>query len=560
MTSSTPLPAPGSTRSRRSWAISGPLPSITAGTVAWVLVIALFILLRVGVVWRAPVGGAELAHLSGAWQARTGIEDHRYVPTLFQAVSALSFGWTDSETPSRALALAGSLTIPLALFLLRRALGDGGALLALLLLALDPLGIILGVTATAAAWDAAIAVWLVVALVASRPPPWGWLLLAFLVATAGPITLPVVLAAVGLGVMRGERPSREAFLWGALGTALGVLLTSLQFGLGVGGLRIAPILLLADGFEETWSSVNVAGLAALYGLPVLVGGASAAAWLVIHLRSARRTPTPAAALILGMGMVALLWFLVALPSHSPFPLAATTLALSLLLGPALARAVSFLLTAPWRRQGYLLALAAGLVAVALFVLSDWAREGRVGGADERVLVAIAVFLSVIAVALLAIALLSSYREELPLTLLPALAGGFLLLLAGASGVALSAAGEPLPGPVSPASARAVRDVALQAASSPGAVVIHERYREALTWPFRHSPTVTLASRVPHDGEVAVWPVDAPPPEGFVPLEGHWALERSIAGPGSFLELVHWFAERNSLRQDLELVAIYVRSP
>ena len=35
-----------------------PLPAVTVASVAWALAIALFILLRVGVVWRAPVGGA----------------------------------------------------------------------------------------------------------------------------------------------------------------------------------------------------------------------------------------------------------------------------------------------------------------------------------------------------------------------------------------------------------------------------------------------------------------------------------------------------------------------
>lgn len=534
-------------------------PAVSVAAIAWVLVVVLFILLRVGVVWRAPVGGAELAHLSGAWQARTGIEDSRYVPTLYQAVTALTLGWTESEMPARSLALAGALSIPLALFLLRRALGQGGALLTLLMLAFDPAGIVLGVTATAAAWDAAIAIWLVVALVASRPPPWGWILLAFLVATAGPIPLTVVLAATVVAVMRGSRPTREALLWGAGGALLGVFLTSLQFGVGTDGLRIAPFLLLGAGFEELWSTLSLAALAALYGMPLLVGGAAAGVWLITHVRAQGRPFTHAEALVLGTAGVALLWFLLSLQTTSPFPLAAATLASSLLLGPALARAVSFLLTADWRRQEFLLPLAFGLAAIGAFILSDWAHEGRLGGADERVLVAIPVFLALIAATFLALALLSSSREDLPLPFLPALVAGGVLLLAGASGTALSAAGEPLPGPVSPSTARAIRDVALDAGASRGPVVIHERYRDQLTWPFRASSPLTLASHVPADAGVVIWPADAPPPEGFIAVEGRWVLERSIHGPDGFLEVVHWFAQRNSLDQELELVAIYLRS-
>ncbi len=531
------------------------LPAVSVAAIAWVLVVVLFVLLRVGLVWRAPVGGAELAHLSGAWQARIGVEDDRYVPTLYQAVTALTLGWTESEQPARVLALAGALTIPLALFLLRRQLGEGGALLALLLLALDPLGIVLGVTATAAAWDAAIAVWLVVALVASRPPPWGWLLIAFLVATAGPLSLTVVLAATVSAALHRHRPTREAFFWCAAGAVLGVLLTSLQFGVDADGLRIAPFSLFAAGFDEPWSTLTVAELAAFYGLPLLVGGVVAVAWLAVQLRGEGRSPTSMEALSLGVAGIALLWFLVALPAHSPLPLGAATFASCLILGPALARLAGRLVAVTWRRESWLLLLALALVTIVCYVLSDWARQGYVGGAFERALLVVAGI-----VALTALTLLATYRESLPLTLLAPVAVGGVLLLAGASGIALSAAGEPLPGPASPASARSIRDVALEATGQGGPLVVHERYREALTWPFRDSGKVVLASSVPAGADVVVWPVDAPPPDGFVALEGRWVLERAVDGPDGFLAFVHWFAERNSLDQRLELVAVYVRAP
>ncbi len=539
-----------------AFARSAPFPAVTMASVAWAVAIAIFILLRVGVVWRAPVGGAELDHLSGAWQASNGVEDSRYVSTLYQAVTALTLGWTESETPARALALAGTLTIPLALLLLRRALGEGGALLTLLLLALDPAGIAIGATATAAAWDAAIAVWLVAALVAGRPPPWAWLPIAFLAATAGPLTLPVIAGAVVVAAMRGQRPAREAVLWGALGAALGLLLASLQFGLGAEGLRIPSLHLLAVGFGEPWSGATVAQLAALYGLPLLVGGAGAGVWLIARLRRERRAPAPAEALALGMAGVAAIWFLVAMPSHSPLPLAAATLAFSFLLGPALARLADRLLDARWGEGRWLLAAALALAGIAAFALSGLAHAGGSGGNAEQ-----ALFAASLTLAAAAVAALASGRETAPLAFLPALAAGGALLVAGASGVALSAGGEPLPGPVSPASARDIRDVALEASASGGSVVVHERYREALTWPFRDSGDVVLASHAPPPGAaVLIWPIDEPAPEGFTALEGRWALERAIRGPAGFLGYVRWLTERNSLGEELELVAIYVRAP
>ena len=531
------------------------LPTVSVAAIAWVVVVALFILLRVGLVWRAPVGGAELEHLSGAWQARIGVEDDRYVPTLYQAVTALTLGWTESEQPARALALAGALTIPLALFMLRRQLGEGGALLALLLLALDPAGIVLGVTATAAAWDAVVAVWLVVALVAGRSPPWSWLPIAFLVATAGPLCLTVVLAATVSAALHRHRPTREALLWGTAGAALGVLLTSLQFGVDADGLRVAAFSLFAAGFDESWSTLTVAELAALYGLPLLVGGAAAVTWLAVQLRDEGRSPTPMETLSLGVAGIAMVWFLVALPTHSPFPLAASTFASCLLLGPALARLARRLMALTWRRESWLLLLALALVAIVCYVLSDWARQGHVGGAFERALLVVAGIGAVTALATLA-----TYRESLPLTLLAPVAIGGVLLLAGSSGIALSAAGEPLPEPTSPSSARAIRDVALSANTSGGSIVVHERYREAFTWPFRDSGTLVLASKVPAGAGVVVWPADAPPPEGFVALDGRWVFERALDAPDGFLAFVHWFAERNSLDQRLEIVAVYVRAP
>ncbi len=530
-------------------------PAISVAVLLWLLLLVLFALLRVGIVWRAPVGGAELAHLSGAWQASIGVEDDRFVPTLFQAVTALTLRGTDSEVPARVLAFAATMTVPLALYLLRRPLGEAGALFALLLLTFDPTGIVLGATASAIAWDGAISLWFLVALIAFRPPPWVWLPLGFLVATAGPLPLPFVAAATALAAVRGRWSLGPALAWGGAGVALGVLLTSVQFGLGSDGVRVAPFELFAAAFEEPWSTATAGELAALYGLPILIGGAAALASLGMRLRAAAEPPpAPAEALTGAAAIIAALWFLLALTTHSAIPLAAATLAFSLILGPALARFASLLLGARWQAARYLLPLALVLAAIGAFVLSDWARVDRVGGTIERTLVAAPLTLAVAALALLALR-----RSTAALTAVPALAGGAVLLVAGAMGVALSAAEEPLPSPASAEQGRELRRLALNATAEGGLVVVHERYREAITWPFRDSGTIVLASRVPPDAAFLVWPPDLTAPRGFVPVEGQWFLERRFHAPAGFLEYVRWLGDRNSLETGLEGVAVYTRT-
>ena len=74
----------------------------------WLTAALVFVLLRLGPVWQAPVGGAELIHLSGAWQAREGIGDDRYVPSLFQAISAAFLRASSSEVGPRVIAFLAS--------------------------------------------------------------------------------------------------------------------------------------------------------------------------------------------------------------------------------------------------------------------------------------------------------------------------------------------------------------------------------------------------------------------------------------------------------------------
>ena len=64
---------------------------VSVGTLTWAATATIFILLRLAFAWNAPVGGFELAGLSGSWQAHIGASDTRFVPTLFQAFSAALF-------------------------------------------------------------------------------------------------------------------------------------------------------------------------------------------------------------------------------------------------------------------------------------------------------------------------------------------------------------------------------------------------------------------------------------------------------------------------------------
>ena len=529
-------------------------PAVSVAAIAWFTVTALFLLLRLGPVWRAPVGGAELLHLSGAWQASIGVEDARFVPSLFQAVSALTLVWTDSEIPARALAYAATATIPLALYLLRRPLGRAGALLALLFLAVNGAAIGLGSTAAAVAWDQPIAVWLAVLLLAVRPPPWAWLPAAFLAATAGPLVLPLVLAAAALALSTGTGRAWVPLAWGGGGAALAILLTSLSYGFGAGiGFRIAPVDLFAASFDEAWSTANGAALVALYGLPIVVAGVAAAALAAYRLRRREEPFEGPLPLLIAWFGVALLWMLVALGSHASAALVAVSLPASLLLGPAVAAASGPLVRARWREASLLLPAAAGLSAVSAFVLADWGRTGGVGGLRDQLLVALPLILAVAALALLA-----ARRETAPVLLAPALALGGLIALSGASGVVLSGAGEPLPSPQSPGIARDLRDLAIDARADGGLVVVHDGYRDAVTWAFRDSGTIVFATRVPPDAVFLVWPPEAPAPNGLVPVEGRWFLERSLRAPDGFLDYIRWLGDRQSLLTERLEVAVYTR--
>lgn len=529
--------------------------TLSVGTIAWGVAAAVFLLLRLGPIWEMPVGGGELVHLSGAWQARVGADDARFVPTLFQAITAALFHLTDSEVPARVLAFLATATVPFALYRLRSRLGEAGALLALLLLAFDGPAIWLGVAASAMGFDLAVTVWLFVfALEAPRAP----LLAAvtgFLATSAGPLALPLLAGWASVSFARGQYPGRRSGTAAAAGALLAVLLASIRYGLGADGLRVPPLDLFAAGFDDHWSAATAGEALLLYGLPILGGGAVAAAIDAADWWR-DRGPSLAVRLLLAWAAFALAWLVFASTSHQIVPAVGLALPLALLLGRALGRAIPAMLAADWRFARLLLPLA-GLAAVLIaFVVVRWARAGEVGDAASQAKVWLYAIVFVAA-----LGVVGAYRTSRPALLAAALVPGAALLLFGASGVAFTSPDEPLPSPASPQQARDLRDFALQAAEDRGgAIAVDPAFADALTWPFRDSGNVIVASRVPPLAAVLLWRGDAPRPDGYVPVEGNWALTRAVAPPtDGVLDYLHWLIDRHRLPVTGTAVAVYVRA-
>ena len=81
----------------------------------------------------------------------------------------------------------------------------------------------------------------------------------------------------------------------------------------------------------------------------------------------------------------------------------------------------------------------------------------------------------------------------------------------------------------------------------------------MTWPFRDSGVLLVSSRVPDTAEFVVWPLDAPPPVGFVVLAGDWALTETIRTPtADLLDYLHWLLDRNTLAARPDQIAVYTR--
>lgn len=532
------------------------LATFTVADLAWAVAAGIFVLMRLGPVWQAPVGGAELDHLSGAWQASIGVTDTRFVPTFFQAICALLFQFTTSEVPARVVAFVVSASVPVAVYMLRGQLGNAGGLLALLLLAFDAPGIALGVSASAMAFDIALAMWLFVAMTRDgHPLPlWAHGVGAFMATTAGALVLPLLLAAGGLALYRREvPPSSTLIAWGA-GALLGLALTFVRYGLGVDGLPIALIVTFEQSFEREWSSASAMAIVAMYSVPVLVGGIAGMAWHIVQWRRGGLISAHTLLLVAWFGVSAG-WLLAAAGSDSTAAVVAATTPAALLAGPALVRGIEAMIAAKWRYARMLLPIAALSAAVATNICLQWADRAAVGNSAEQTVVVL-----LYTVALIACAAVCAERRAIPTLMAAGLAVAAVPFAAGGFGVALSAIEEPIPSPISPSQASELRRIAFETVEDRGGtIVVHPDLAESILWPFRDSGDIELNSRVPDGATFAIWPLGVPAPEGMVPLEGEWALLESVEPPGSPLDYVRWLSDRNELAIIPLRVAVYTEA-
>ncbi len=533
-----------------------PLFTLRADVLAWLGLSAAFMLLRLGTIWHASVGGPELDGLSGAWQARVGVADERFIPTLFQAIVALLLHWSDSEIPGRILAFLATATIPGAIYCLRVRLGEAGALLALIFLALDGPGIALGTSASAMGFDLALVTWLAVAIERRTLPTWAWAVAAFLLVTAGPLPLLLLLGWGAVTLARREYPRPEIAVWAGVGVVAGVLAATFQFGLGLdGGLRVPPLDLFAASFDRPWATASTLEIAVLYVLPIVVAGIASAAAILVHRVRDGDYETFELTLLAWAG-IALSWFIFSAASESPVPVTSLTLPLAILAGPGVVRAWQAMLDADWRNARYLVPLALFVALVAVSFMLDWARNDKAGDSTEKTIVALLLVLAV-----LSLGLVAWNRQASPSLLVPALVVGAFPFVSGGLGIAFSSAGEPLPSPVSTQQARELRSNALQLArENDGLIVVHPDFREEMTWSFRDSGDIILASRAPADAAVLVWPADAPRPDGFNSLDGEWSFLRKPVPPtANWLQYLRWFTNRNVLAHTQDPVVVYVKA-
>lgn len=530
--------------------------TLTAAGVAWVVVAAAFVGLRLAAAWTAPVAGVELVHLSGAWAARVGEADPRFAPTLFQGLSALLLHFSASEVPSRLLACLATATVPLAVYLLRWRLGDAGALVTLVFLALDAPALALGAQASAMGFDLALCCWFLVLAVRPDLPgarAWGLALAGFAAVTAGALVVPVLGGIAAVALASRQRPTSEAAGWAAGGVAVGLAAASLRFGLGWDQLRVPPLDLFSASYSEYWSTATAFQVVLLYGVPILAFGGWAG---VMVLREAARRGHLDGLEPWALGWVAAsgLWWVTSAGEHSTAAAGALTTALAFLAGPAVARGLAAMYRADWSMARFLLP-AAGLAALIAFArVMDWGRTGNAGDPGEQVVV-----LLLLAIAVAALGIVAAYRVARPTLMLAAVVVLLPPLAAGSFRVATGAEREPIASPASTAQARELRAVALAyAASNGGPIVVHPSLRDAITWPFRDSGQIVVASRAEPGAAVAILPAGSPAPPDMVALEGQWALTQEVQPPDSgFLRFVRWYIDRNAVDITSTGVAVYL---
>jgi hypothetical protein len=489
-----------------------------------------------------------------------GAPDDRFVPTLFQAITTLFLHWSDSEIPARVLAYIATATIPAGIFLLRRQLTDAGALLALVLLSLDGLGITMGASASAMGFDLAVTVWLFVALFHSGMPAWCWAPVAFAVTASGPVALPLIAAWAAVRLWQ-----RAAFDWRCLAFALAgivvaVALSTVRYGLGLEGLRIAPFQLFADAYSQGWTTSSTFDLFLIYAVPIVLAGLVAGAVVTLRLFSGSPGEDDDARdfrlILVAWCGIAGVWMVSAFASHSAVAIVALTTPLALLVGPAIVDAVGAMLRADWRLARFIIPVVLFFGLFLATVAAGWAHDNDVPGA----LVIVAVAAVVIAAMGLFWWLRRIPEAAATLWVIPIVVAVFPVIGA-ATGVAFSGVGEPTPSPVSPVQARELRNILLaDLQESGGQLVVHPDLWKDLTWPLRDSGDIIVASRVPQTAGAVIWPQDAAKPDNMTPLQGDWnILQQRLPPTVDLLDYFRWFTNRGTAGTSSVGVSVYVKA-
>jgi len=261
-------------------------------------------------------------------------------------------------------------------------------------------------------------------------------------------------------------------------------------------------------------------------------------------------------LLLVWASLASVWLIVSGGTHDPTPLAAVALPFAILLALQLPDLLVSLSRVDWRvASAVTAAVIFGLLVTEAWVV-DWARVRRAGDDHDKLVVT-----GLVIATLASAGMLASNRRTAPALAIPVAVAGGVLVLSGASAVAFGGPNEPLPSPIVTSQGREIRDIAIEARKTRGGlIVVHPSFKEQMTWPFRDSGSIVLASRVPPDATVLVWPASEPPPEGFAVVEGDWSLVQGRHGPdGDFLDYLQWLSNRNSLKITPVPVAVYQRT-
>jgi hypothetical protein len=526
--------------------IAVPLPVL-----GWASVAALYAAVRLAVALNAPVAGAELWSLSGAWAAHAGADDARFTGALAQAIAAATFAFTDSALPARlVLALLGSVVLAVAAARLRAVVGDGPLLVAAALVALDPFLAASGGTASALALDVPVALLLFAVAVRPLATAWPWPVLAAAIAVCGPppFLLALVLLAARLAAAQYPRPLTAALA--AVGAIAGIAAASVGFGFRTLGLAVPPVDLFAASFDAEWSTGTAAELALLYGWPLLAAGGASAGWVIAGWARGADVPQGWQRLGLSWGGIGLVWLIAGAGSHAWAPVPAVSMPAALLAGAAAPRLWERLRSSAWRLAAPPLAAIAVMAASAGLFAFGWA-FGRPNGSA---LLAILLVGGAGAMA----ALLAASRPTRPATFLVPLAFGFLWLVAMTGRAASPGPAEPLYSPAATAQGRVIRAAAIELADGRGRIAVHPDLVDDVTWPLRRSGTLLVTDRPPADAAVFLAPWGTTAPEGYLELEGPWAFLRLTGPPESVRGVLRWLASRNVHASRDEPVAMFAR--